>query len=285
MRLAQLKPSSASSTAIIEGVLIVSPWKDAVAELPPWVRRKILGRGQGGCSSPAARPRAGSGPACRAAPRRPAPSARNRWRHRACARQMAMANTAEVASQRMRPGRSSVIQSPFGTRTPEVVPFQGKRMSRSGSPTARGPASGRTALRRMRTSASLQLLPVSVTQPSPKLSHATTSTPRAPSSATSPSRRRRCRRPGREASRHSAGSAEQGARERHHLADPRLGPARSGASGRPGGVRAASDQPGRLRSGPSRSGVRTGGDVRSSCGCRAAAAARRRCMPCGCNRR
>src|ERR1043166_1329547 len=34
------------------------------------------------------------------------------------------ANAAEVASQIARPSRSAAIQSPFGTRTPEVVPFQ-----------------------------------------------------------------------------------------------------------------------------------------------------------------
>ena len=34
------------------------------------------------------------------------------------------AKAAEVASQIVRPSRSAAIQSPFGTRTPEVVPFQ-----------------------------------------------------------------------------------------------------------------------------------------------------------------
>ena len=34
------------------------------------------------------------------------------------------AKAAEVASQMVRPARSAAIQSPFGTRTPEVVPFQ-----------------------------------------------------------------------------------------------------------------------------------------------------------------
>ena len=44
-----------------------------------------------------------------------------------------IANTAEVASQIVRPWRSAAIQSPFGTRTPEVVPFQVKTTSRSQS--------------------------------------------------------------------------------------------------------------------------------------------------------
>ena len=39
------------------------------------------------------------------------------------------ANAAEVASQMVRPSRSAAIQSPFGTRTPEVVPFQVKTTS------------------------------------------------------------------------------------------------------------------------------------------------------------
>ena len=44
-----------------------------------------------------------------------------------------MAKTAEVASQIARPLRSALIQSPLGTRTPEVVPFQVKTTSRSQS--------------------------------------------------------------------------------------------------------------------------------------------------------
>ena len=39
------------------------------------------------------------------------------------------ANAAEVASQIVSPSRSAAIQSPFGTRTPEVVPFQVKTTS------------------------------------------------------------------------------------------------------------------------------------------------------------
>ncbi len=39
------------------------------------------------------------------------------------------AKAAEVASQMVRPARSAAIQSPFGTRTPEVVPFQVKTTS------------------------------------------------------------------------------------------------------------------------------------------------------------
>ena len=40
------------------------------------------------------------------------------------------AKAAEVASQIVRPSRSAAIQSAFGTRTPEVVPFQVNTTSR-----------------------------------------------------------------------------------------------------------------------------------------------------------
>ena len=40
-----------------------------------------------------------------------------------------MAKAAEVASQITIPSRSAAIQSAFGARTPEVVPFQGKTRS------------------------------------------------------------------------------------------------------------------------------------------------------------
>jgi len=42
---------------------------------------------------------------------------------------MSQANTALVASAKHSPSRSAAIQSPFGTRTPEVVPFQVKATS------------------------------------------------------------------------------------------------------------------------------------------------------------
>ena len=44
-----------------------------------------------------------------------------------------IANAAEVASQMVSPSRSSAIQSPSGTRTPEVVPFHGNTTSFFGS--------------------------------------------------------------------------------------------------------------------------------------------------------
>jgi hypothetical protein len=45
----------------------------------------------------------------------------------------ACANAADVASQIESPVRSAAIQSAFGTRVPDVVPFQVKTMSLAGS--------------------------------------------------------------------------------------------------------------------------------------------------------
>ncbi len=45
---------------------------------------------------------------------------------------MSIANTALVASHSVRPSRWSLIQSPLGTITPLVVPFQAKTMSWAG---------------------------------------------------------------------------------------------------------------------------------------------------------
>ena len=73
------------------------------------------------------------------------------------------AKAAEVASQIVRPLRSAAIQSPFGTRTPEVVPFQVKMTSWS-KLTWRGPAIRRRALERAHV-LELELLATSVAQP------------------------------------------------------------------------------------------------------------------------
>src|SRR6476659_6128007 len=56
---------------------------------------------------------------------------------------MSCANAAEVASQMVRPLRFPAIQSPSGTRTPDVVPFQAKTTSRSKSAEVRQLAIGR----------------------------------------------------------------------------------------------------------------------------------------------
>ena len=53
----------------------------------------------------------------------------------------ACAKQAEVASQMVSPWRSAAIQSAFGTRTPEVVPFQVNTTSEAGSTLARSGSS------------------------------------------------------------------------------------------------------------------------------------------------
>src|SRR6516164_3745818 len=91
-----------------------------------------------------------------------------------------IANTAEVASQIASPLRSSAIQSPLGTRTPDVVPFQGKTTSRAGSTFDRSGSRPYGAFS-TRTSGSFSCS-TSATQPSPKFSQASMSTPRSPNS-------------------------------------------------------------------------------------------------------
>ena len=77
------------------------------------------------------------------------------------------------------PARSAAIKSPFGTRTPEVVPFQVKTRSASGRPW-RGRAARRRRPRATSASLSFSCLTTSVTQSLPKLSKASRWTGRAP---------------------------------------------------------------------------------------------------------
>src|SRR5512146_1768466 len=91
------------------------------------------------------------------------------------------AKAAEVASQMVRPLRSAAIQLPFGTRTPEVVPFQVNTTSVEKSTLLRSGNSPYGALMTL-TSFSLSCLSTSVTQPSPNDSQASIVTGRAPKS-------------------------------------------------------------------------------------------------------
>src|SRR5262249_47141177 len=79
------------------------------------------------------------------------------------------------------PRRSAAIQLASGTRTPDVVPFQVKTMSVAQSTCERSGSSPYSALTSV-TSLSLSCLTTSVIQPSPKDSHASIVTGRAPSS-------------------------------------------------------------------------------------------------------
>ena len=90
------------------------------------------------------------------------------------------ANIADVASLKVSPPRLAGIQSPLGTRTPDVVPFQVKSTSRSKSTLPRSGSRPYSASI-TRRSWILSCLTASVTQPLPKLSQASASTPRAPS--------------------------------------------------------------------------------------------------------
>src|SRR5215212_560468 len=91
------------------------------------------------------------------------------------------AKAAEVASQMVRPSRSALIQSPLGTRTPEVVPFQVKTMSDAESALLKSGISPYPACSLV-TSLSFNSLTMSLTQPSPNDSQAIVVTGRASSS-------------------------------------------------------------------------------------------------------
>jgi hypothetical protein len=130
---AQRSPSSASSTASIEGVLIVSPLKMPSISLPPLVRRNSFGIGQAGrwdSSRSTARGDRTSMPCC-ASP--PSTFCQDQVTTSSLGQGSGIAKAAEVASHKVRPARSSRIQPPSGTRTPDVVPFQQNTVSRAGS--------------------------------------------------------------------------------------------------------------------------------------------------------
>ena len=159
---------------------MVEPSNTSASSLPFSLSRKIFGIGHRGVwlsSRASARGESASIP-CAASP--PSTFCHDQVTTSSFSQGSSIANTAEVASQSVSPSRSRGIQSPFGTRTPEVVPFQVKTTSRSNSTVARSGSSpyGASSTRAFRPSCSV----TSVTQPWPKLSHASTSTARGPSS-------------------------------------------------------------------------------------------------------
>src|SRR3954464_5612399 len=91
------------------------------------------------------------------------------------------ANAADVASQIVRPWRSAAIQSAFGTRAPEVVPFQVKTTSVVQSTLARSGISPYGAFTTVALF-SLSSLTTSATQPSPNDSQLNMVTGRGPNS-------------------------------------------------------------------------------------------------------
>src|SRR6478672_10131439 len=113
----------------MEGVLIVSPWKRPSVSLPPEVMRKIFGSGHGGeyvVNRSAARGERISMPWA-ASP--PSTFCQENVTTSSLAKSSGCANAAEVASQIVKPWRFAGIQLAFGTRTPDVVPFQVKTTS------------------------------------------------------------------------------------------------------------------------------------------------------------
>merc|ERR1719378_1372698 len=100
------------------------PWKGPLSNLPLAVRRKILGRPRlGGLDSSLATAR-GESTIMPWAPSEPRAFCQLQVTTSSLDHSTSIANTAEVASHRVRPSRSAGIQSALGTRTPEVVPFQ-----------------------------------------------------------------------------------------------------------------------------------------------------------------
>src|SRR6056297_390517 len=89
------------------------------------------------------------------------------------------AKAALVASQIVSPARSDGIAFPFGSRTPDVVPFHVKTTSVSKSTPARSTISPYSAV--LTSASSLSCFTASVTQPAPKLSQASMVQGRTPS--------------------------------------------------------------------------------------------------------
>ena len=245
-------PRSQSSTASIDGVLIVSPVKMPSISLPPLVRRKIFGSGRS-----------------RAQAFQPLDRARTEDRASPCA-----------ASPPSTFCQLKVATSIFSQAMAERTPRWSRRQKRQALAVGRDPvaigdahAGGRTVPGEQdvarpdrswpkigklavfgangRSDRACSCLTASVTQPSPKLSHASMVTGRRRACATSPFRMRRCRMPGR----CRCGSGRAVRSNRVHQIDasarPRLADRRCDASGQGRGVSSLSAlQPGGLAQGP-----------------------------------
>src|SRR6185295_14373597 len=170
-----------SSTHSIDGVLMVEPSKISSLILLPLVMRKIFGSGRGGLKLSSRSTARGDSTIMPWAASPPSAFCQEKVTTSSFPQSSGCAKQAEVASQSVSPCRSALIQSPLGTRTPEVVPFQVKTTSCDGSTLARSGNSPYPAFRIL-TSLSLSSLATSLTQPSPKDSQASMVTGRAPSS-------------------------------------------------------------------------------------------------------
>src|ERR1700688_4616634 len=165
----------------MDGVLMVSPVKMPSLILPPLVSRKLFGSGQAGLWLSSRLTARGDRMSMPCAPSPPSAFCQEKVTTSSLGQSSLCANAAEVASQMVSPSRLATIQSPFGTRTPEVVPFQVNTTSLLKSTLVRSGKSPYGAFRTV-TSLSLSSLVTSLTQPSPKDSQASMVTGRAPSS-------------------------------------------------------------------------------------------------------
>src|SRR4029079_5090370 len=108
----------------MDGVLIVSPSKMPSTILPSLVRREVFGIGQGGLYDSSRATARGERISMPWPPSPPSTFCQEKVTTSSLAKSSGCAKQAEVASQIASPCRSAGIQSAFGTRTPDVVPFQ-----------------------------------------------------------------------------------------------------------------------------------------------------------------
>ena len=160
-----------------------------------------------------------------------------------------IAKAALVASQIASPSRSALMKSALVRRTPLVVPFQTKTVSRAGSTEPRS-GSLPYGASSTRASASFNCFSTSVAQSLEKDSHTSTSTPRAPSMdhiaiSTAP-----VSDAGTIPSRQSAGMPRMDLESVMTSASFALGVAARWLRPSSAPSKAASDQPGRLAQGP-----------------------------------
>ena len=121
-----LRELSASSMQSIEGVLMVLPLKIFSWKFPLFVNLNNLGIGQVGVYSSSLWIALGDKtriPCCASPPRT---FCHENVVTSSLFHEISIANTADVASHKVSPSLSPLIQSPFGTLTPAVVPFQVK---------------------------------------------------------------------------------------------------------------------------------------------------------------
>ena len=117
--------------------MIVSPVKMPSISLPFEVRRKIFGRGQDGVWVSSRSTARGDRISMPCAPSPPSTFCQEKVTTSSLSHGRSIAKAAEVASQIVSPLRLAGIESPFGSRTPDVVPFQVNTTSASKSTVAK----------------------------------------------------------------------------------------------------------------------------------------------------